>query len=329
MARHYGRCAVLVVLACSAEALGDPVPARVRLAWVRGADADDCPDGVWLRREVIRRLRRDPFDDDGPRSIEAVVERTAPLWRATLRVRDHEGRLLGERTLTHPGERCDAIADASAFAIALAVDPDAQVDAPARPAPAPPQPPAPRRRAPRPGPNPVPTTQPQSPSLALGLVGGVSAGITPLATPLVGVVGDLGFGPRWSLRAQVDLAPARSGDDPAFVFGFTRATVLGCGAAWRSASVALLACAGLSGALLHTAVRNARALDAGDRPWLAATTTLALQWNPSPRWFLRVAAEGALALHRSSFRYRPDDAEIVTQPVASGGGSLVLGLQTP
>ncbi|MDO9015967.1 MAG: hypothetical protein Q8S73_44555 [Deltaproteobacteria bacterium] len=138
--------ALLVALAFPAGALGDPVPASVRLAWVRGADADACPDGAWLRREVARRLRRDPFDDDGPRSFEAVVERASPGWRATLRVRDREGTLLGERTLTHDAERCDPIADASALAVALAVDPDALIDEPARtdasPPPAPPPPPA-------------------------------------------------------------------------------------------------------------------------------------------------------------------------------------------
>ena len=60
--------ALLVALAYPLEAPGDPVPASVRLAWVRGADADACPDGAWLRDEVTRRLGRDPFDDDGPRA---------------------------------------------------------------------------------------------------------------------------------------------------------------------------------------------------------------------------------------------------------------------
>ena len=86
---------LLALLSLAAPAAGDPVPATVRLAWVRGSDADACPDGAWLRREVARRLRRDPFDDDGPRSIEAVVERSPPGWRATLRIRDREGTLLG------------------------------------------------------------------------------------------------------------------------------------------------------------------------------------------------------------------------------------------
>jgi hypothetical protein len=321
--------ALLVALAYPLEAPGDPVPASVRLAWVRGADADACPDGAWLRREVARRLRRDPFDDDGPRSIEAVVERAAPGWRATLRVRDREGTLLGERTLTHDAERCDPIADASALAIALAVDPDAVIDEPARAQATPPTaPPSPRPRPPRPR-APRAAARPAGPSLALGILGGVSAGITPSPAPIVGLVGAVGLSPRWSARLRVDLAPSRSSGDPGFVFGFTRATALGCGAPWRSESLALTACAGLSGALVHAAVRNGRALDAGDQPWLGAVVSAGLQWSPWAWCFVGVEAEGAVALARSSFRYRPDGAEIVTQPLVSGGGSVTLGLRTP
>ena len=319
------RPAVLAVaaaaLALSARAAGDPVPAAVRLAWVRGEGADACPDGAWLRAEVIRRLRRDPFADDGPRSLEAVVERTAAGWRATLRVRDRDGALLGERALTRDAAACDAIADASALAVALAVDPDAVVDEPSPPAPAVPPPPPPR--APRaPGAS-------GGATLALGALGGVSAGITPSAAPTFGLVGAVELSPRWSARLRLDAATAQPSADGVAAIGFTRATATACVAPWRSRSVAVGVCAGVAGAVVHAAVRGARALDAGDRPWLGATATAGVRWSPAAWWYVGVEAEAAVALARTSFRWGPDEREIATQGLASGGGSVSLGLRSP
>jgi hypothetical protein len=117
--------------------------------------------------------------------------------------------------------------------------------------------------------------------------------------------------------------------DPSFAFGFTRATVTGCGAPWRGSSVALSLCAGLAGALVHASVRDARALEAGDHPWLGAVASAGLRWSPSARCFVGVEAEAGVALARTSFRLSPDDAEIATQPLVSGGGSVTLGLRTP
>jgi hypothetical protein len=310
------------LLASAAPALGDPMPATVRLAWVRGADADACPDGAWLRAEVARRLRRDPFDDDGPRSIEAVVERAPPGWRATLRVRDREGTLLGERALTHDAAGCEPIADASALAIALAVDPDAVVDEPAPAAPPPPPRPRPRPRAPRPVAPP-----PSGPPLSLGLLVGVSAGVLPSPAPTVGLDGAVGFTARWSARLRVDVAPGRQTDDGRFAFGFTRVTALGC--ARGGGSLALSLCAGVGGALVHAAVRNAAARDAGDHGWVGATATAGLRWSPSARWFVALEAEAAVALARSRFAFTPDGEVIATQPLLSGGGSVAVGLRSP
>lgn len=214
----------------------DPVPATVRFAWVRGTDADECPDASAMRADVTRRLRRDPFDESGPRSIEAVVERAPVGWRATLRVRDGDGSLLGERTLTHDATRCAPIADASALAIALAVDPDAVVEPASSTAPAPSSPP-PRPRAPRRAPT------PPGPSITVGLLGGFNVGINSWPTATVGVAAAVEAPSGWSARLRVDVAPGTSTSDGHFVFGFTRATVLGCGAPWRTPRMALSVCA--------------------------------------------------------------------------------------
>lgn len=318
--------ALLALLSLAAPAAGDPVPATARLAWVRGDGADTCPDGAWLRGEVARRLRRDPFDDDGPRSVEALVERAPPGWRAVLRVRDREGALLGERTLTHEAASCGPIASASALAVALAVDPDAVID---EPEPARAQP-APRAR-PRPRPA-RPITRvapPPGPALSLGLLVGLSGGLAPGLSPTAGLAGSVGLSERWFVRARLDLAPSRADDDPSFTFGFTRATVTGCGAPWRSSSLSLSLCAGVAGALVHVAVRDAWALEAGDHPWFGGVASAGLQWNPSSRVFVSAEAEASLAMARRSFRLRPDGGEVATQPLVSGGGSVTLGLRTP
>jgi len=323
--RHSSVAAALALASLPAVATGDPVPATVRLAWVRGADADGCPDGAWLRDEVTRRLRRDPFDDDGPRSIEALVERAPSGWRAVLRVRDREGTLLGERTLTREGDRCEPVVEASALAIALAVDPDAVIDDTPR-APA-----ASVRRAQRRPRRPIAPPPPPSPSrpVSFGIQGGVVVGLTPSVAPAFGFGAAVELSPLWSLRGHVDLAPTLASDDPRFAFGFTRATALGCVDPARGASLRLSLCAGASGAVIHAAARDVFALEAGDRLWLAATAAARVQWSPSPRWYVGLRAEAAIAVLRASYQFSPDASEIYTQPLVSGGGALELGLRSP
>ena len=80
---------------------------------------------------------------------------------------------------------------------------------------------------------------------------------------------------------------------------------------------------------MHAAVRGARAVDAGDHPWLGATGSVGAQWSPGRWWFVGVEAEGAAALVRSSFRWAPDGREIATQPLLSGGASVSVGLRAP
>lgn len=316
----------LAALTVVSSAQADPVPAEVRLAWVRGTDADTCPDGQWMRGEVTRRLRRDPFDDDGPRSIEAVVERTSLGWLAVLRVRDRTGHLLGERSLTHTDSSCNAIADASALAIALAVDPDAIVDDPPPATTTPPSPtPPPRPRVRR-----VTPTRREAPSMPFTLVlaAGVSVGISPSVSPFVGLAGGVNLTPRWSLRARVELSPAQPSDTPSFLFGYTRGTLTACGSAWSDARFELAGCVGITAASVHAAVRNDRALEAGDHPWVAAVAAMSFRWSPSPRWFVGVEAEATGALVRSTFRLRPDASEITSQPFFGGGGALLVGLRS-
>ncbi len=300
---------------------GDPVPATVRLAWVRGAEADACPDGAWLRDEVTRRLRRDPFDDDGPRSIEAVVDRVGPGWRAVLRVRDREGALLGERTLTREGDRCEPIVEASALAIALAVDPDATIEEMPRA----PVPRVPTRRPRRPAAPPRPPARPVS----FGIQGGVVVGLTPSVAPAAGFGVAVELSPLWSLRGHVDLAPALASDDPRFAFGFTRAAALGCVDPARGDSLRLSLCAGASGAVIHAAARDVFAREAGDRLWLGATAAARIQWNPSPRWYVGLRAEASVAVLRARYQFNPDASEIYAQPLLSGGGGVEVGVRSP
>lgn len=313
----------LALVALPAAGWGDPVPATVRLAWVRGADADACPDGAWLRDEVTRRLRRDPFDDEGPRSIEAVVDRTEGGWRAVLRVRDRWGALLGERTLTREGDRCEPIVEASALAVALAVDPDAVIDETPRPTTPAPRPARRPRRPIAPPPPPAPSM-----TVAFGAQGGVAFGLTPSAAPVVGFGVAVELSPVWSLRGHADLAPSLASDDPHFAFGFTRLVGLGC-VDPVSGTFGVSLCLGGSGAVIHAAARDVYAREAGDRIWLGATAAARVQWNPSRRFFVGLRADLSVAVLRASFQFSPDGSAIYEQPVASGGGAVEVGLRAP
>ena len=315
------RALVAVSLALlPAAAFADP-PASVRLAWVRGDGADACPDERHVRDDVERRLGRDPFSDDATRSIEAVVERVDSLWRATIRVRDASGATVGERALTRDGPRCDAVVDASALAIALTIDPDAPTDPP---------PPArtPRPRRPR-RPPPARPSPFRGPWVSVALRGAITAGLTPAAAPSAGLSAAVDLSPRWGLRVALDHAPAVSAGDPRFAFGFTRASIEGCGRPWVAARVELAACAGLAGALTQAVVRRASALDAGESPWLGVAASLGFTARPSARWFVSLRVDGAAAISRGRFNVLPTAGAIYEQPALSGGAAIELGLRAP
>src|SRR5262245_25370815 len=74
-------------------------PGSFRLAWVRTEGGEACIDQRELERRVRTRLGRDPFDAAAPQSIEGEIAFANGVGRATIRVRDDLGALLGRREI--------------------------------------------------------------------------------------------------------------------------------------------------------------------------------------------------------------------------------------
>ncbi|KYG10870.1 hypothetical protein BE21_58620 [Sorangium cellulosum] len=158
-------------------------PTRVRLEFLRGPGAEDCPDERFLRAQTIRRLAGvDPFDAAAPLTLTASIERQRGELAATLFLRDRSGRGLWADGFSARVD-CEVLVSAIALSIAVLLDGNelpamsgATPDLPAAPG-APPAPPQPTDQAmvpvqpcspdrpcpPQPAPAPVSSSQKTSP----------------------------------------------------------------------------------------------------------------------------------------------------------------------
>jgi len=106
--------------------------------------AESCVSTQALARAVEARLHRPVFVSAARAdlSVEGSVEPIAdpPGWRATVRVRDEHGTLLGEREIAIQGPSCGDLGEPVALVIALMIDPDADLtgEPEAQPDPTPP-----------------------------------------------------------------------------------------------------------------------------------------------------------------------------------------------
>jgi hypothetical protein len=163
----------------SLMAAGEPAPVQVRLVYVRGAEALDCPTEQAFRDGVIARLGADPFVGSAPLQIVAQLERDPKGYQATLELlRDAEA----PRVRTLRSESCAELSESLLLAVALAIDPQLML----RPAPSPDVVPAPRAEA-----RPAPVSTPGAPVQFRWELGAqLGLGLTP--PPTVGFAAALG-----------------------------------------------------------------------------------------------------------------------------------------
>ncbi|WP_437610290.1 hypothetical protein WMF20_02220 [Sorangium sp. So ce834] len=157
IARRFQRAALAAMTAAAIATLGiAPVraepraaPARVRLEFLRGPGAEDCPDERFLREQTIRKLAGvEPFDAAAPLTLTASIERRRGELTAALFLRDRSGRGLWADGFSASAD-CEVLVSAIALSIVVLLDgdelpamPGATPDLPAAPGapPAPPQP---------------------------------------------------------------------------------------------------------------------------------------------------------------------------------------------
>jgi hypothetical protein len=94
-----------------------------RLAYVRGAGAEQCADEKGLRLAIAVRLGYDPFVAWAPKTVHADIARDGARLRARVYLAGEDGRAEGTRVLFAPLEDCDKLLAAVALAVSIAIDP--------------------------------------------------------------------------------------------------------------------------------------------------------------------------------------------------------------
>ena len=112
-----------LLLAARPAPAAPPVPPSVRLSYVLGRGAEQCPPEAALRRGVAARLGRDPFRAEGAQLVSIRVEATRAGLAATVEVRDAAGKAVGTRTVASSRRDCAELAAAVELAVAIAIDP--------------------------------------------------------------------------------------------------------------------------------------------------------------------------------------------------------------
>ncbi|WP_437860449.1 hypothetical protein [Sorangium sp. So ce363] len=145
-------------------------PLPVRIEFIRGPGAEDCPDEQFLRAETARAMGGvDPYDAEAPFTMTASIERRRGKLAASLFLRDGDGHGRWADGFSARDD-CKVLVTAMALSIALLLDDASELPAPpvapAKPAspPAPPEEPCSPERPCPPKPAPAPSSPPRTAS---------------------------------------------------------------------------------------------------------------------------------------------------------------------
>jgi hypothetical protein len=309
-----------------------PAPAggHVYLSWVRLAGADSCPDVRQIADDVTRRLGWNPFRETPTQFIEAQIrrdahppppaerpsDRPAGTWVAEIFLRDSGGASRGNRIFTSNAPTCASLASVVSLSIAIIIDPDVMIrhfseedfwpEGSDRPAAAS-APPAPARAGAR---------------GVLVLLGGAGVRLLPRLAPGMGLGGEVQVARRVSVRAGGVILPEvrTPTPDDNFAFGLTAGWLGACLDALQRELVALGACAGGMGGIMHVVVYFPDATHPGERAFWAATAGLRLAVHLPARIEIEMGADGVAPLDRRAFTVlgRPPGSDVAfTQPATA------------
>ena len=295
---------------------------RYRLQVVRADGAASCPSGAELERDVVERLRRNPFAETGERGLEVVVQRVEGRWQARLYLRVDASEVDSVRLIESEETECAELGRAVALAVALAIAPDL----PPEPKPIP--------VAPPPAPCPPPPPPPPLPKrTSLHGTASLRAVLSPNLLPIAsggGAARTLSPGGAVALTFRGDLFGATVGGlffptrelhspDAKLGFGLTAGFASGC--LWaRLENPQIWSCIGARAGALHSVVYSPDPVQPGDRFWWAASSELGLRLS----LFGRAFAEGGVAAIFPLVRHRfKVDAPL--SPSYEQGPALVEG----
>jgi hypothetical protein len=302
-----------------AVAVGGPARAApsVRLVYVRGTGAEQCPAESAVRAAVSARLGYDPFLNGARENLLVEIQRGPRAFRVVVKLIGADSRPRGVREISVGGDACSAVIDALALSISLTIDASAP---PAPRAQAAPPPPAITPPPAQPAATLVVTAQPppearRAPALSLragvGAVG--SLGAAPAAT----AGGTLLVGARWralslDVEGRVDL-PA-DGDSDAPPVGVRSWLIAGALVPCLHAGVAF-GCGVVAVGRLGAAARNVPSVVEQHGPWSAAGLRIGVEWPVGRVLSLQGYAQLLAALTRDTLYV--DASPIYTVPTWS------------
>jgi hypothetical protein len=162
--------------------------ASVRLVYVRGPGAEQCPPEDVVHAAVRSRLGYDPFIAWAHDTLFAEVTHSAGAFRTRVKLVDDTNTERGAREMSVPGDDCAAVIEAIGLTISLTIDPNSFIGPP------PSQPVPPPRAESEREPEPMPAQAAPPPHEAPALFpprheSGVSVHVG------LGVIGSLGSAP--------------------------------------------------------------------------------------------------------------------------------------
>ena len=318
----------------------------VRLRWLRGTEASQCPEQAEVQRLVQMRLGRDPFAANAPRTIDASIDAKGGLWHVELSVRNADGPVEGRRVFDVRADSCTQVVEAVSLAVALAIDPNASFtidpSAPGLSAPNQTQTnPSTQsdtdvHSAPASKPEPVryryaqifvPIAAPCPPSheaqVDLSLRGIAAAGLLPNIAPGFAVAGAVG---NHNSHAVLGISHfAESSRNRQFAFGLTTLDL-----GYRHDIVASNAfAASLSAEVhvgaLHSVVTQLEPIHPGDRFFGAVSLGPRLVWRAWAPFFIEGGVSAWLAFERPDFS---TNSRVFESELVSGVGYLGVGWVT-
>jgi len=309
----------VAVVAAEPEGGGGQPGGHVYLSWVRLAGADSCPDVRQIADDVARRLGWNPFRETPTQFIEAQIrhdvrppvagerpsEHPAATWVAEIFLRDAGGASRGNRVFTSNAPTCASLASVVSLSIAIIIDPDVMI----------------RRFSEDQFWPPVTERAAAAPPASRGARGALvalgAAGVRllPRLAPGVGLGGEVSVWRRVSVRAGGVILPEvrTPAPDENFAFGLSAAWLGACFDGLQRETVALGACAGGLGGVMHAVVYFPDATHPGQRALWAASGGLRLASHVARRIELQIAADGLVPLNRRVFTVegRPPGADVV------------------
>lgn len=300
---------------CLLPAAAGADPAHVRLAWVRGRGASQCPDGRQLAALVRERAGGDVLRDGSSVSVEASVARVetpTPAWQAQVFVRDAQGAVLGERTLRAADPDCARVVEAVAVTVAVALDDEAVQRAAAAQEPGPAETPAPPATPPAVT-APAVTAPPVAPRRAeraprwgvqVQAHGGLGIAALPALSGAVGLRAAVRppRGPWIYLRADWLPSVGRAFAPGTVWAGLVTVSAGVCPLRWRASTLELSACGGVAGGVLTLEGSGFSDNQRAERGYLAVELGAALRWNLGSVAHLAAGADVVVPLIRDTAR---------------------------